>query len=176
MVKNCLFVVFAFPCCRDPWFFRFYMLRIALECEIPTRVAHVATQGTMPKWQAEACSISPATSREIKSNSAKQLKNSTKHTVHRYKRRQRHQRNNGANSVSRTNGASSRMNNNTTSGGTSSSGNNSNSNNSNFCSKCKRVGPLTLILLWQMTMPSFQLLREPQGTASEWVCDNTQGK
>ena len=44
------------------------MQRIALECQIPTRVASVATQGAMPKWQAEACSITPASSQEIKAS------------------------------------------------------------------------------------------------------------
>ena len=34
---------------------------------------------------------------------------------------------------------------------------------------CKMVGPLTLMLLWHMTMRSFQLWREPEGTASEYV-------
>ena len=31
-------------------------------------------------------------------------------------------------------------------------------------------------LLWRMTMRSFQLWREPKGTASDWICDNTQGR
>ena len=44
----------------------FCLQRFALGCEIHTRVAIVATQGTMQQCQAEACSITPASSREIK--------------------------------------------------------------------------------------------------------------
>ena len=135
MVRNCLFVVFASPCRRDLWFLVFCLQRFALECEIPTRVASVATQGTMQQCQAEARSITCLITRNS-SNSAKQLKNNTKHTAHQSQRRQWHQRSNGANSVSGTNGASNRMNNNTYGGGNCSSGSNSNSNsNSNYCSR-----------------------------------------
>ena len=86
--------------------FVFCLQRIALECQIPTRVASVATQGAMPKWQAEGLFHHTCLITRNSSNSAKELKNSTKHTAHQYRTRQRHQRNNGANSVSGTNGAS----------------------------------------------------------------------
>ena len=48
MVRDCVFVVFASPCRHDLWFFGFCLQRFALECEILTRVAIVATQGQKP--------------------------------------------------------------------------------------------------------------------------------
>ena len=45
--------------------FGFCLQRFALECEIPTRVASVVTQRTMQQCQAEACSITHASSQKI---------------------------------------------------------------------------------------------------------------
>ena len=57
----------------------------------------------------------------------------------------------------------------TTTTSTCTSSNNAEISSSNQRQQCKMVGPLTLMLLCQMTMTSVQLWREPKGTASEWI-------
>ena len=56
---------FGLPLPSSPVFHGFCLQRFALECEIPTR-SQVWQPRTMQLYQAEACSIIPASSQEIK--------------------------------------------------------------------------------------------------------------